>query len=390
MLGNFTYCNPTKLYFGKESIKGLNKELPKYGKNVLLVYGGGSIKKSGIYDEIVKILKDNGKEIFEDAGVMPNPTVEKLNEGMEIARKSKADFILAVGGGSVCDYAKAVSVSVNCKEDAWEKYYIRFEDVDKETKIIPIGCVLTMVGTGSEMNGGSVITNNSQKLKIGHVFGENVFPKFSILNPEYTFTLPKYQMVSGIYDIMSHILEQYFSGTDDNTSDYIMEGLLKSLIHSAEIAVENPKDYEARSNIMWTATWALNTFVAKGKTQDWEVHMLGQSVGAHTDATHGMTLAAVSMPYYRYILPYGLAKFKRYAINVWNVNGENKSDKEIAEEGLAKMEAWMKKIGLVMNITELGAKEEMLDGMVKSSLIMEGGYKVLNKDDIKAILKASF
>lgn len=390
MLGNFTYCNPTKLYFGKESIKGLNKELPKYGKNVLLVYGGGSIKKSGIYDEIVKILKDNGKEIFEDAGVMPNPTVEKLNEGVDIARKSKADFILAVGGGSVCDYAKAVSVSVNCKEDAWEKYYIRFEDVDKETKIIPIGCVLTMVGTGSEMNGGSVITNNSQKLKIGHVFGEDVFPKFSILNPEYTFTLPKYQMVSGIYDIMSHILEQYFSGTDDNTSDYVMEGLLKSLIHSAEIAIENPKDYEARSNIMWTATWALNTFVAKGKTQDWEVHMLGQSVGAHTDATHGMTLAAVSMPYYRYILPYGLAKFKRYAINVWNVNGENKSDKEIAEEGLAKMEAWMKKIGLVMNITELGAKEEMLDGMVKSSLIMEGGYKVLNKDDIKAILKASF
>ena len=390
MLGNFTYCNPTKLYFGKEALKGLNKELPKYGKNVLLVYGGGSIKKSGIYDEIVKILKDNGKEIFEDAGVMPNPTVEKLNEGVDIARKSKADFILAVGGGSVCDYAKAVSVSVNCKEDAWEKYYIRFEDVDKETKIIPIGCVLTMVGTGSEMNGGSVITNHSQKLKIGHVFGENVFPKFSILNPEYTFTLPKYQMVSGIYDIMSHILEQYFSGTDDNTSDYIMEGLLKSLIHSAEIAIENPKDYEARSNIMWTATWALNTFVAKGKTQDWEVHMLGQSVGAHTDATHGMTLAAVSMPYYRYILPYGLAKFKRYAINVWNVNGENKSDKEIAEEGLAKMEAWMKKIGLVMNITELGAKEEMLDGMVKSSLIMEGGYKVLNKDDIKAILKASF
>lgn len=390
MLGNFTYCNPTKLYFGKESIKGLNKELPKYGKNVLLVYGGGSIKKSGIYDEIVKILKDNGKEIFEDAGVMPNPTVEKLNEGVDIARKSKADFILAVGGGSVCDYAKAVSVSVNCKEDAWEKYYIRFEDVDKETKIIPIGCVLTMVGTGSEMNGGSVITNHSQKLKIGHVFGENVFPKFSILNPEYTFTLPKYQMVSGIYDIMSHILEQYFSGTDDNTSDYIMEGLLKSLIHSAEIAIENPKDYEARSNIMWTATWALNTFVGKGKTQDWEVHMLGQSVGAHTDAAHGMTLAAVSMPYYRYILPYGLAKFKRYAINVWNVNGENKSDKEIAEEGLAKMEAWMKKIGLVMNITELGAKEEMLDDMVKSSFIMEGGYKVLNKDDIKAILKASF
>ena len=390
MLGNFTYCNPTKLYFGKEALKGLNEELPKYGKNVLLVYGGGSIKKNGIYDEVVKILKENGKEVFEDAGVMPNPTVEKLNEGVERARKSKADFILAVGGGSVCDYAKAVSISVNCKEDAWEKYFIRFEDVDKDTKIIPVGCVLTMVGTGSEMNGGSVITNHAQKLKIGHVFGDNVFPKFSILNPEYTFTLPKYQMVSGIYDIMSHILEQYFSGTDDNTSDYIMEGLLKSVIHSAEIAEKNPKDYEARSNIMWTATWALNTLVAKGKSQDWEVHMLGQSVGAHTDATHGMTLAAVSMPYYRFILPYGVEKFKRYAVNVWNVNPEGKTDKEIAEEGLNKMEAWMKKIGLVMNISELGAKEEMLDDLVKSTLIMEGGYKVLNKDDIKAILKASF
>ena len=389
MLGNFTYCNPTKLYFGKEALKWLNKELPKYGKNVLLVYGGGSIKKNGIYDEVVKILKENGKEVFEDAGVMPNPTVEKLNEGVERARKSKADFILAVGGGSVCDYAKAVSVSVNCKEDAWEKYFIRFEDVDKDTKIIPVGCVLTMVGTGSEMNGGSVITNHAQKLKIGHVFGEEVFPKFSILNPEYTFTLPKYQMISGIYDIMSHILEQYFSGTDDNTSDYVMEGLLKSLIHSAEIAAENPKDYEARSNIMWTATWSLNTFVAKGKSQDWEVHMLGQSVGAHTDATHGMTLSAVSIPYYRFILPYGVEKFKRYAVNVWNVNPENKSDKEIAEEGLNKMEAWMKKIGLVMNISELGAKEDMLDGMVKSTLTMEGGYKILNKDDIKAILKAS-
>lgn len=274
MIGDFTYCNPTKLYFGKNALNGLNEELPKYGKNVLLVYGGGSIKKNGIYDKVVEILKANGKEIYEDAGVMPNPTVEKLYEGCERAKKAKADLILAVGGGSVCDYAKAVSISVDCKEDPWEKYYIRFEDVDN--KIIPVGCVLTMVGTGSEMNGGAVITNHAQKLKIGHVFGENVFPKFSILNPEFTYTLPKYQMTAGFFDIMSHILEQYFSGNDDNTSDYVMEGLLRSLIHSAEIAVNNPTDYEARSNIMWTATWALNTFVAKGKATDWEVHMPGR------------------------------------------------------------------------------------------------------------------
>lgn len=388
MLGNFTYCNPTKLYFGRNALDGLNEELPKYGKNVLLVYGGGSIKKNGIYDKVIAVLKANGKHIFEDAGVMPNPTSEKLNEGIERAKKAKADLILAVGGGSVCDYAKAVSVSVNCNDDAWDKYFIRFEDVTCD--IIPVGCVLTMVGTGSEMNGGSVITNHAQKLKIGHVFGEKVFPKFSVLNPEFTFTLPKYQMVSGIYDIMSHILEQYFSGTDDNTSDYIMEGLLRSLIHSANIAVENHADYEARSNIMWIATWALNTLVAKGKTTDWMVHMLGQAVGAHTDATHGMTLSAVSLPYYRYILPYGTAKFARYAINVWGVNPQGKTQEQTAAEGLEVMEKWMRKIGFVMNITELGATKDMLDGIVNSTLVMDGGYKVMNKEDIRKVLEASF
>lgn len=387
MLGNFTYCNPTKLYFGKDALCGLNEELPKYGKNVLLVYGGGSIKKNGIYDKVVEILKANGKAIFEDGGVMPNPTSEKLNEGIARAKAAKADLILAVGGGSVCDYAKAVSVSVNCNDDAWEKYFIRFEDVTCD--IIPVGCVLTMVGTGSEMNGGSVITNHSQKLKIGHVFGDKVFPKFSILNPEFTFTLPKYQMISGIYDIMSHILEQYFSGTDDNTSDYIMEGLLRSLIHSADIAVQNPTDYEARSNIMWIATWALNTLVAKGKSTDWMVHMLGQAVGAYTDATHGMTLSAVSLPYYRFILPYGTAKFARYAINVWGVDPTGKTEKQVAEEGLNVMEEWMKKTGLVMNISELGATEDMVEGIANSTLVMDGGYKVLNKEDILAVLKQS-
>lgn len=387
MLGNFTYCNPTKLYFGNEALEGLAKELPKYGKKVLLVYGGSSIKKNGIYDSVVGILKDGGKEIVELAGVMPNPTSIKLNEGVRVARDNKIDFILAVGGGSVCDYCKALSVSINCDDDPWDKYFIRFDE--PECEIVPVGCVLTMVGTGSEMNGGSVITNHEQKLKIGHVFGEEVFPKFAILNPEYTMTIPKYQMVSGIFDIMSHILEQYFSGSDDNTSDYIMEGLLRSLIVSAGVAVENPYDYEARSNIMWTATWALNTLVAKGKTTDWMVHMLGQAVAAHNDATHGMTLSAVSLAYYRYILPYGTSKFARYAVNVWNVNPSGKSQTEVALEGLAEMEKWMKKMGLAMSLSELGVTEDMLDGIVESTVIMDGGYKVLDKKEIKQVLKDS-
>ena len=387
MLGNFSYCNPTRLYFGEDSLNYLNDELQKYGAKVMLIYGGGSIKKNGIYDKITDILSKNGKTVFEDSGVMPNPTVEKLYEGCKIAKDNAVDLILAVGGGSVCDYAKAVSVSAYCEYDPWDKYYLRMDDVDN--RIIPVGCVLTMVGTGSEMNGGAVITNHEQKLKIGHVFGENVFPKFSILNPKFTYTLPQYQMVAGIYDIMNHITEQYFSGEDDNTSDYIMEGLLKSLIHSSKIAVKNPEDYEARSNIMWIATWALNTLVAKGKTTDWMVHMIGQSVGAFTDATHGMTLSAVSMAYYRYICPYGLAKFRRFAVNVWGVEPDSKTDEQIAFEGLERMEAYMKEIGLIMSIKELGVTEEMIDGIAEKTLIMDSGYKVLNKNEIADILRKS-
>ena len=387
MLGNFYYSNPTKLYFGEDALQNLEAELQKYGDTVQLIYGGGSIKKSGLYDQIIEILIACGKTIVEDGGVMPNPTIEKVYDGCQKAKENDVDLLLAVGGGSVCDYAKAVSVSTWCEEDPWDKYYLRMEDVDN--RIIPVGCVLTMVGTGSEMNGGSVITNHEQKLKIGHVFGDNVFPKFAILNPKLTYTLPKWQMVSGIYDIMNHITEQYFSGDDDNTTDYIAEGLMRSLIHSSRIAVKDPENYEARSNIMWTATWALNTLLDMGKTTDWMVHMIGQSIGAYTDATHGMTLSAVSIPYYRAICPYGLQKFKRFAMNVWDVNPAGKTDEEIADEGLKAMESWMRELGLVMNIRELGVTEDMLPGIVKGTFILDRGYKVLTEDEIMEILKES-
>ena len=388
MLGNFSYCNPAKLYFGDQSLDYLNTELPKYGKNVVLIYGGGSIKKNGIYDDVIKILEVQGKNVAEIAGVMPNPTLAKLYEGIEIARKHQADLLLAVGGGSVCDYAKAVSVSVNCEEDPWEKYFVRFEEPSCET--LPVGCVLTMVGTGSEMNAGCVITNQETKQKIGHVFAdEKIIPRFAILNPRYTMTLPHRQMVAGIYDIFNHICEQYFSGEDDNTSDYISEGLMRSVLHASRIANKKPQDYEARSNLMWTATWALNTLIAKGKSTDWMVHMLGQAVGAYTNATHGMTLAAVSLPYYRYILPYGLPKFKRFAIEVWKVNPEGKKDEEIAEEGLKAMEDWMKELGLAMKISELGATKDMIDGIADATLLLEGGYKVLSRKEVVEILKES-
>ena len=293
MLGNFSYSNPTKLYFGEEALAFLPEELKKYGSRVMLAYGGGSIKRNGIYDDVIRILKESGKEVFEDPGVMSNPTVQKLYEGCRIARENNVDLILAVGGGSTIDYAKAVSVSAWCEEDPWDKYYLRMEDVDN--RIIPVGSVLTMVGTGSEMNGGAVITNHEQKMKIGHVFGDNVMPRFSILNPKYTYTVPKYQMVAGIYDIFNHICEQYFSGEDDNTSDYLSEGLMKSVIHASRIAVKEPEDYEARSNLMWCATWALNTLIAKGKTTDWEVLAMPTLCCSPAESSAGYLFALSNM-----------------------------------------------------------------------------------------------
>ena len=388
MLGNFSYCNPTKLYFGEDALENLIVELAKYGNNVALVYGSGSIKKNGIYDEIMDILKSAGKTVSEIAGVMPNPTVHKLYEGVEIARTHKVDFILAVGGGSVVDYAKALSVSIHCEEDPWEKYYARFEEPVCE--IVPVGVVLTMVGTGSEMNTGAVITYPEKTLKIGHVFtDERIMPKFSILNPRYTMSLPKNQMIAGIYDIFNHICEQYFSGEDDNTSDYISEGLIKSVIHSSRIAIKDKNDYEARSNLMWSATWALNTLVSRGKSTDWMVHMIGQSVGACSNATHGMTLSAVSLPYYKMIMPYGVRKFARFAVNVWDISPDGKNEEELAKEGLSAMEAWMKELGLAMKLSEIGVTMEMIDDIVNGTLIMEGGYKVLSKEDVRKVLMQS-
>lgn len=387
MLGDFTYCNPTRLHFGKNAMSALTEELAKYGQTVQLIYGGGSIKRNGIYDQVIAALEAAGKTVVEDAGVMPNPTADKLREGVKIARERNVDFLLAVGGGSCADYAKAVSVSMNCDDDPWEKYFARFEEPTCE--IIPVGVVLTMAGTGSEMNGGSVITNHEQNLKIGHVFSTDVAPKFAIMNPEFTYSLPKYQMVAGIFDIMNHITEQYFSGTDDNTSDYIMEGLMRGLVKASRAAVANPEDYEARSNIMWTATWALNTFVGCGKAQDWEVHMLGQAVSAVTDATHGMTLAAVALPYYRYIMADGLPKFARFAQNVWGIDAAGKADEQLATAGLDAMEAWMREIGCVMNLTELGCDESMLEQLADATFVMEGGYRKLTREEIIAIFRES-
>ena len=388
MLGNFVYYNPTKLYFGDEAQKHLAEALSEFGPKVLLTYGGGSIKNNGIYDTIMAALKEAGKEVVELSGVMPNPTYKKLEEGRRIARENNVDLILAVGGGSTIDYSKGVAAAAWYEGDAWENFWVKQNEPAADQKVIPVGAVLTLAGTGSEMNGGSVITNEEKKLKIGKVFGSRLIPKFAILNPRFTFTLPKNQMVAGIYDIMSHIMEQYFSGDDDSTSDYLAEGLMRSLIVSSRNAIKNPEDYEARSNIMWTSTWALNTLIGKGKTQDWMVHMIGHAIGANTGATHGMTLAGISGAYYRFVSQFAPHRFARFAKVVWGIPEEGKTDQQLAVAGIEALEAWIKEIGAAANISVLGVTEDMLE-QIADATFLGGGYKELAREDVINILRNS-
>ena len=384
---DFSFHNPTKIYFGKTALDNLSAELKNCGDTVLLIYGKNAVKKIGLYDKVIEILKTTNKNVIELGGIKPNPSYSQLLEGARLVRENGVDLILAVGGGSTIDCAKAISVSAYCEGDPWTKYWINEEEVTN--KIVPVGSVLTMVGTASEMNGGSVITNEEEMLKNGRVFGPDVYPKFSILNPEYTFSVPQYQMASGIFDTFSHLCEQYFSGDDNNTSDYLIEGLMKSLIESAEIAMENPTDYEARSNIMWCATMALNYSTGLSKEQDWEVHMIEHQIGAYTDCAHGAGLAAISPAYYRYISPYGLDKFVRFAKNIWNIDTDNLNPEEAAEAGIQKMEEFIKMLKLPLSIKELGVTEEMLP-LIANSTVLGGGYKFMEPNDILTVLNNSF
>ena len=387
MIYDFEFHNPTKIYFGKTALDNLSAELSNYGENILFIYGKNAIKKIGLYDKVIDILKASGKNVIELAGIKPNPSYNQLLEGARLVRENNVDLILAVGGGSTIDCAKGISVSAYCDGDPWQKYWINDEAVTN--KIVPVGSVLTMAGTGSEMNGGSVITNEEKMLKNGRVFGPNFYPKFSILNPEYTFSVPEYQMASGVFDTMSHLCEQYFSGTDDNTTDYLIEGVKKSLIHSARIAMDNLQDYEARSNIMWCATLGLNYITGLSKMQDWEVHMIEHQIGAYTDCTHGAGLAAVSVSYYKYICQFGIDKFVRFAKNVWDVDTDGMSKEAAAQAGIEKLGEFIKELKLPNTLRELGATEEMLP-LIANSTVLGGGYKNMTPDDILNVLKSCY
>ena len=384
---DFTYENPTRVHFGRSALDHLPQELAGYGDTVLLVYGKNAIKRIGLYDRITAILRDCGKTVVELPGIKSNPTYAQLLEGARLVRENRVDLILAVGGGSVIDCAKGISVSAYCEGDPWQRYWMDFEEVDNP--IVPVGCVLTMAGTASEMNGGSVITNEEQTIKNGRVFPAKVNPRFAILNPEYTYSVPKAQMVSGIFDTMSHLMEQYFSGDDDNTTDYIIEGVMESLIRSAREALKNPEDYEARSNLMWCATMGLNTVTGLSKAQDWEVHMIEHQLGAYTDCPHGAGLAAISVPYYRYIYRDGLDKFVRFAAKVWGIDPHGMDKEQAALAGIDALAAFIRELGLPATLRELGATEDMLP-KIAASAVKGGGYRRMEEADILKVLEACY
>ena len=384
---DFTYENPTRVHFGRSALDHLPQELAGYGDTVLLVYGKNAIKRIGLYDRITAILRDCGKTVVELPGIKSNPTYAQLLEGARLVRENRVDLILAVGGGSVIDCAKGISVSAYCEGDPWQRYWMDFEEVDNP--IVPVGCVLTMAGTASEMNGGSVINNEEQTIKNGRVFPAKVNPRFAILNPEYTYSVPKAQMVSGIFDTMSHLMEQYFSGDDDNTTDYIIEGVMESLIHSARAALKNPEDYEARSNLMWCATMGLNTVTGLSKAQDWEVHMIEHQLGAYTDCPHGAGLAAISVPYYRYIYRDGLDKFVRFAAKVWGIDPHGMDKEQAALAGIDALAAFIRELGLPATLRELGATEDMLP-KIAASAVKGGGYRRMEEADILKVLEACY
>ena len=384
---DFTYENPTRVHFGRSALDHLPQELAGYGDTVLLVYGKNAIKRIGLYDRITAILRDCGKTVVELPGIKSNPTYAQLLEGARLVRENRVDLILAVGGGSVIDCAKGISVSAYCEGDPWQRYWMDFEEVDNP--IVPVGCVLTMAGTASEMNGGSVITNEEQTIKNGRVFPAKVNPRFAILNPEYTYSVPKAQMFSGIFDTMSHLMEQYFSGDDDNTTDYIIEGVMESLIHSARAALKNPEDYEARSNLMWCATMGLNTVTGLSKAQDWEVHMIEHQLGAYTDCPHGAGLAVISVPYYRYIYRDGLDKFVRFAAKVWGIDTHGMDKEQAALAGIEALAAFIRELGLPATLRELGATEDMLP-KIAASTVKGGGYRQMEEADILKVLRACY
>lgn len=388
-MNNFIFQNATKVYFGKGCVKEYLACLIGTYHTVMLAYGGGSIKRNGVYEELTGILERTGKKVVEFSGIMSNPTYAKVQEGARLARENQVDMILAAGGGSVMDCCKAVSLAAKYDGDIWEDFWARPGVIEVEP--VPLGVVVTVAGTGSECNGGAVITNEEKKIKTGRDYPA-LNPRFALMDPVYTYSVPVRQMVSGSFDILSHIMETYFSEpNEDNVSDDIMEALMRSVIRNLRAAIRNPEDYTARSNLMWDSTMAENRIIKMGKRCDFQCHNMEHQLGAYTDCNHGCGLAVLHPVYYRYIYREGLPKFVRFAQNVWGIAGEGKSEEELALAGIDALAEFIQEIGLPTSLKELGMTDKsQLKEIADSCGISAGSYKKMTHEEILEIFKECF
>lgn len=388
-MDSFSFYNPTKIVFGEGSVKQLPELLAQYGPTVLLTYGGGSIKKNGIYDEVTAELAKAGKKVVELPGIMSNPRKEKVLEGAQLCREHKVDLVLAVGGGSVVDCSKFIAAVALVDEsyDWWQHFFVKRENVKQA---LPVGVVLTMSATGSEMNNRGVVTDWEAQKKLGG-YGDALYPQFSILDPTYTYSLPKNQMVYGICDMLSHLMEQYFSLPEtNNVSDTLLEATFKNIMANAAIALENQQDYEARSNLMWGATIALNGILGLGKKQDWMSHQIEHALSAFYDIPHGAGLAIVHPMVLTYIYKEHVPRFVRFAENIWGLKrSDYDSDEALALAGIQALRNYFKSIGAPTTLGEVNIPKEALPKIAASSNRYPTSYTNFTTEDILAIYESA-
>jgi alcohol dehydrogenase len=358
---NFVFLNPTRIIFGRGVEKETGKETAQYSKKVLLHYGGGSIRKSGLYDRVCQSLKAAGVSWVDLPGVVPNPRLSLVREGIGICRKEKIDFILAVGGGSVIDSAKAIGIGVPYNGDVWDFYLRKL----KPPAMLPVGVVLTIPAAGSEASNGSVITREEGGYK-RDADTECMRPKFAIMNPELTFSLPPYQTACGASDIMAHIMERYFTRVPAvEFTDRLCEAALKTIIHNAPLVLENPTDYDARAEIMWTGTIAHNDLLGTGRVGDWATHQIEHELSGIYDVAHGAGLAVLFPAWMRHVLSVDVRRFAQFAARVWDVEYDFVSPERTAREGIRRLTAFFRSIGLPTTLKELGITDDRSAEMAK-------------------------
>ena len=374
----FVYEYATKVYFGEGAAKEhLAAAVSGYGKNVMLAYGGGSVKKNGIYDEVKKILEDAGKKVTDFGGIRSNPTYAKVQEGAALARREKIDFILAVGGGSVIDCCKIVAAQAKTDRDLWE---MEMSDRQFPDEVIPMGAVVTASGTGAEMNGGAVITNEERVIKAGMAAAA---PRFAVLDPLYTASVPKMQVISGAFDTLSHAMETYFGNSDqDNVSDDVSLAIMKNTVVNMRRLIENADDMQARGNLMWDSAMAENGILKVGRLTDFQAHQIEHQLGAYTDCNHGQGLAVIHPAYYRHIVKDAEAKFARFSKEVFGA--------ETAAEGVEALAGFIRTCGLPTKLGDLRSKveitPEILRKVADTCNVIKCGPRELSRDEIYEIL----